>query len=469
MKRILLFAVAGLLMMTANAQWIGQDAGFVKDTLGFYEISVPNKNTAWAVCYDGKFGLNRGRFILDFTRTTDGGATWTPGKMGNDHTLQFSNISAISENEAWVAMNKRFTTGGGLYHTTDGGATWTKSSPDEIFDENSFPNFVHFNTAGPGVADNKGIAMGDPNGGYFEVYTTMNSGKKWKRVPEADLPAALPGEFGWISGYAAVGETIWFGTSAGRMYKTENFGKDWTVHTVDPTGKFVMEIAFNDDKLRGVAHLRNSFGQTFLYSTTDGGVTWTNLGQPANWKSSRITAVPGTNAFVSTAVNNPLFRGSAISYDNGVTWTELERATSKAACRFYDASTGYAGGFFVTGPPRQGGIFKSQIVFEQAAAADEMITANAAMQPEMLSLKSDLLKVYPTPAKNVVTIVLPDALVSNRSVITLLSMNGKVIESTRSSGSKIIQRDVSRLPAGSYTVRITTNTHTISKIITIVR
>jgi photosystem II stability/assembly factor-like uncharacterized protein len=124
--------------------------------------------------------------------------------------------------------------------------------------------------------------------GTLKYIPTNNKGKKWKRVPQADLPATLPNEYGFVSGYAAVKNTIWFGTTRGRMYKSTDFGKTWTVHVVDPAGKFINEIAFNDDMLHGVAHLRGG-GGTFLYSTADGGITWTNLGQPVNWKNSRIT------------------------------------------------------------------------------------------------------------------------------------------------------------------------------------
>ncbi|MEO6542003.1 MAG: T9SS type A sorting domain-containing protein [Ferruginibacter sp.] len=462
MKKIFLASVTMFTMFTVSAQWLEQNAGFTNDTLRFYEMSIPNKNTAWAVCFDFRCGLGCGRFIQDFTRTTDGGATWIPGKMGNDHTIEFSNISAIDENEAWVAMNKRFQTGGGLYHTTDGGITWEKSNPAEIFDENSFPDFVYFKDK------NHGIAMGDPNGGYFEVYTTNNKGKKWKRVPQADLPAALPNEYGFVCGYAAVQNTVWFGTTRGRMYKSTDFGKTWTVHMVDPAGKFINEIAFNDDMVHGVAHLRDNFGQTFLFSTADGGVTWTNLGQPANWKNSRITSVPGTNALISTGISgNPNFRGSAISYDNGTTWTEIERAVNKTVSRFYDAETGYACATFVTGPPLRGGIYKSEIVFQTPPVA---LISNTQPSIDLVKGTVDaMVKVYPSPANNVVNISMDDALVNTNSAISIVSMAGKVLESTLSKGSKVIQMNVSKLPAGIYIVRVEANGSTINKTITITR
>ncbi len=467
MKKFLLSAVSSAFLLTVNAQWRVQDPGFRNDSVGFYEISLPDKNTAWAVCYDGWFGLLSGKPILDFTRTTDGGNTWIPGKVGSDRTLRFSNISAIDGQEAWVAMHKIGTFnpltgagfdigGGGIFHTTDGGLTWEHTSPGELFDNNSVPRFVHFKDR------NHGIAMGDPNGGYFEIYTTNNKGKKWKRVSEDKIPAPLANEVGWISGHYVIGNTIWFGTSAGRMYKSVDFGKNWTVHQVDPLpGTYVNEIAFLDDGLRGVAHLRGR-GRTFVFSTTDGGLTWTNYYQPPNWKNSRLTAVPGTNAFISTAVHgNPIFQGSAVSYDVGQTWTEIDNAADKAVCRFYDANTGYAGGFYVTGHPvvGVGGIFKSEIVFQQA---DEKNRNNM-----VLEVQNEKVKLYPSPARNEINILLQDEFVN--SEIYLVAPDGRIVQSVKSAGKNTVQLNVSNYPAGLYMVRITGKTKTINKPISIVR
>ena len=468
MKKILLLTTTLLLLITVKAQWITQNANFTNDTLGFYEMSLPDANTVWAVCYDGKFGLLSGRPVLDFTRTTNGGNLWTSGKVGNDKSLRFSNISAIDGQEAWVAMHKMdystaplgfigFRKGGGVFHTIDSGITWEHTNPGELFNGNSTPQFVYFKDK------NHGIAVGNPNEGYWEIYRTNNKGKKWKRVASDSIPEPLPNEVGWISGYSAIGNTIWFGTSAGRMYKSNDFGYTWTVHVVDPLpGTAVNEIAFLDNGLTGIAHLRGR-GRTFVFSTTDGGLTWTNYFQPVNWKNSRVTAVPGTSAFISTSTHfNPLFTGSSISYDAGQTWTDIERTAQKAVCRFYDANTGYAGGFFLTGPPLRGGIFKSTIVFQEPAA-QKIDVAN-----EQTSF-DDFAKIYPVPATSVLNISLQDELIKEKSVISILTMDGRMVQSKKSMGAKQVQLNLNGLAKGMYMLQIEAKDQTTRRLFPVVR
>src|SRR5215217_5670895 len=99
MKQTLLFTFFCFSIVTARAQWINQDAGFTNETLGFYEFSIVNENVVWTICYDGVGGLFGQDHVLQFTRTSNGGVTWTPGLMGSDSTLAFSNICALSETE----------------------------------------------------------------------------------------------------------------------------------------------------------------------------------------------------------------------------------------------------------------------------------------------------------------------------------------------------------------------------------
>jgi photosystem II stability/assembly factor-like uncharacterized protein len=480
MKKKLLTAIMILTMFTCHAQWLVQNPGFTKDSVGFYEMSLPDKNTVWAVCYDGKQGLLSGNPVLSFTRTVDGGNTWIPGYVGSDKTLRFSNISAIDGQEAWVAMHKMdystiptlgyvgFGKGGGIFHTTDEGVTWEQTAPGELFDSNSTPRFIYFKDK------NHGIAVGDPNQEYWEIYLTNNKGKKWKRVTSSNIPAPLAGERGWISGYSTIGDTIWFGTTTGRMYKSMDFGKTWAVHTVTlMPGTEVNEIAFLDDGKTGVAHLRNNaIFRTYVFSTTDGGLTWTNYFQPPNWKNSRVTAVPGTNAFVSTSTHgNPAFTGSSVSYDAGQTWAHIDQTAQKAVCRFYDATTGYAGGFHFSGHPFWGtrGIFKSTIVFQIPPSQVTGVTITEKTAPVEKSSTETLVKVYPVPAKDVVAITLDDVLVNRPIAINIINSNGKVVETRSSFAARTIQLNVTTLAPGFYVVQIKSGTEVINKAITIVR
>lgn len=88
---------------------------------------------------------------------------------------------------------------------------------------------------------------------------------------------------------------------------------------------------------------------------------------------------------------------------------------------------------------------------------------------ELDKLTAEQMKVYPTPASDVVHVVLQDVFVKANSVISIISMDGRVLESKTSSGAKTIQLNVGKLPAGVYTVRIVSNAQVTNKLITISR
>ncbi|MBK8854390.1 MAG: hypothetical protein IPN10_09875 [Saprospiraceae bacterium] len=71
--------------------------------------------------------------------------------------------------------------------------------------------------------------MGDPREGEFEIYHTANGGQFWTRVSGDKIPDPLPGEFGYNNDFDVVGNTIWFGTNKGRIYRSSNSGTNWEV------------------------------------------------------------------------------------------------------------------------------------------------------------------------------------------------------------------------------------------------
>ena len=157
-----------------------------------------------------------------YLRTTDGGKNWTVSTITGATGLKGGSISAIDANTAYVAMNSN--TNDGIFKTTDGGLTWVKQG-SAFSGSGGFPNVVHFFDA------NNGVCAGDPRNGYWEIYTTTDGGAFWSRVPSGNIPPPLSGE-GGISGNEArivVGNSFWFSTWAGSLYRTTDRGMTWTV------------------------------------------------------------------------------------------------------------------------------------------------------------------------------------------------------------------------------------------------
>jgi len=142
---IILYTFIGMVLPTIiHAQWIPQATAF-KERRGLWDISIADENTVWALAYRASGGIYAS--VPEFTKTIDGGATWTVGTFPAG--LQWGSISAISDKIAWVMANHIGTGGAAIFKTTDGGRIWRQQGVNEIFDVNSGGNFVHGSWAGP--------------------------------------------------------------------------------------------------------------------------------------------------------------------------------------------------------------------------------------------------------------------------------------------------------------------------------
>ena len=324
----------------ADAQWSSKSSSFSSPHRGIMEMIAVNSKVAWAIAYDGTNAF--GTPINEFTRTTDGGQTWTSGSISNlpdDYLIGLAPVSAsLAYASTLYTLDEGETFNGRILKTTDGGITWTQQTTADgtgIF----FDDIWFFNA-------NEGLVYGDQRDGYFTIYTTADGGNHWVRVPEANMPTDDPEENGYIFSGSAAGDTFWTVSTHGRVWKTSDKGLHWIANATDIT-----EIDFSNIKMRDA--MNGLWGVVDeLYRTTDGGITWNEVTPSGTFFTNDLSYVPGTaSTWVSTGgdVNSEYGAlhgiGSSYSLDDGNTWITIDTGVDHLAVDMVNSYTGFCGGF----------------------------------------------------------------------------------------------------------------------------
>ena len=319
-------------------EWLEQASGFSTASRGINYISIADPNTVWGTAYDGSGGAAN---IQEFTKTTDGGLTWTPGNINVGNTgLGISMITAIDANTAWLAAYP--TAGGqvgGIWKTTDGGSTWNRQNSATYNNAASFTNVVHFWDA------NTGFCQGDPINGEFELYTTTNGGTTWVPVPGGNIPNPNSGnEFGYTRQIDISGNHVWFTTSTGRVYHSADQGLNWNVFNT-PIADFGGAVTAGSAANLSFADANNGLiieNTGDVYKTTNGGTTWNLVTTTGPVYTNSLCYIEGTNTAFSTGAGTPA--GSSYSTDGGTTWTMID-TEQHLFVEFSTPSIGWSGWF----------------------------------------------------------------------------------------------------------------------------
>ncbi len=297
-----------------NAQWVAQPSNI---TPGWYAqfIDAVDTSVVWAIAADPANQLTP---VQEFTKTVDGGNLWIANPINNATGLSPSGIFGLNADTAWSVMFNGTAGGGAILKTIDGGLNWNQQPTAVFAAPAGFPNIVHFFDA-----DN-GVCMGDPNGGYFEIYTTADGGANWIRTPQLNIAAQQAGEFGVTSVYTSWGDsTLWFGTNLGRIYKTTDRGFNWTVASTPYTGLYIGDIAFRDAN-NGIATNGSPGALTDAVRTTDGGATWSLIAaNTAGIGNKVLSYLPGTDStyFLSSP---QVGGGTAFSLTDANSWVLVD-------------------------------------------------------------------------------------------------------------------------------------------------
>ena len=352
-----------------------------------------------------------------------------------------SDIAAIDANTAWIVTAPSDTgpNANKIWKTINGGTSWNQQTSG--YTAGSFANHIYFWDA------NNGWTSGDPLSGKFEMFKTNDGGTSWTPVAGALAPESGD-EFTYVGLKAVVGDNLWVGTSTGRIMRSTDRGTTWAVSpspandfggviTSGSSGSFAFKDANNgllltvdgaDDPLTTSA---------VLYSTSNGGASWTAMAPTGPWYFGDITHVPGTpNTYVSTGINpgtaaepRPEWLGSSYSTDGGQTWTAIDAGSQRGKVDFLNVTTGWAGQFS-DGPGGVKGILK----FNGSLLGVSNNAVKAGLQ------------VYPNPAVDVVSVTAKKSI----EVINIFDMTGKKVKSFKGTN----QVNVSSLAKGTYILQV---------------
>lgn len=177
---------------------------------------------------------------------------------------------------------------GGLLESRDGGRTWS-----------ALP--VRDDAMSMAPADDDSIVIA----GHEVLTASRDGGATWASIP-ADLPSLD------IHGFTrdpADPARMWAYLATGGLWESTDFGAHWTEVRAD---NVVFPLAVRDGsttRLLGV-------DASGLVTSTDGGRTWTTLGQPPTYPITTLAATPDGRTLYAGAPDG-LFR----SGDGGRTWS----------------------------------------------------------------------------------------------------------------------------------------------------
>ena len=308
--------------------WEAQTSGVTHRLRG---VSAVSSQVAWA--------SGAGGTVL---RTVDGGRTWQALRVAGAETLDFRDVDAMSDRIAY-ALSIGAAESSRIYKTIDGGASWelqfADTDPKVFLDAMSFRDDQH------------GVAFSDSVDGQLVILTTAN-GRTWARVPADRLAPALPREGAYAASGTNVAMTagrIWIGTTAGRVLRSLDDGRTWTVAATGlATGASagIFSVAFRD-KDHGVVvggdYRQESAAVDNVAWTADGGTTWSLVKTRGLSGFRSVVAVVGAAAGKSALIAiGPT--GADWSEDDGRTWTPIECQGFDTFSVSRDGRVGWAAG-----------------------------------------------------------------------------------------------------------------------------
>lgn len=447
---ILIFSI--LFSCGLSAQWQSTGDDILDQDHRVWSIKVAPDKSVWVIASYNAFPPT------DQTprvyRSADEGSTWTSSEIPEAVSNRGSDISPIDSSHAFIAL-----TSAGLYQTSNGGQNWEK-----VTSYNYYSLYVHFFNA------QEGWALGF-DGFDLVISVTEDGGQSWidisyhLGIPSGtSLPPFIAGEsvtaitFSTNSAYDYDSESIILGTRKGSYWISNDKGKNWKRNSTPlaDMGLQTINVAMKDETTLMVASCKEqgsygNFTKSVSFTTTDGGVTWTEGNPGVTVAASHY--IPNSDSIFIVVGHDDIGLegqgdvGTVISYDYGKNW-ELIDNTSLVAIDFLDDKTGYGSCCKNSSEAANGQIHKWNL--ELPTSTIEVV-------------QSEKVTIAPNPVSNYLIISLNNEFQSEDLSIEIISANGQLFSITEVKSDEPINLQMTNLPSGFYTLRIKGNRKSVIK------
>ncbi len=256
--------------------------------------------------------------------STNYGSTWIQTSASTNESWQA--IASSADGERLVAVSGF---NGSIYISPDGGLTWNVTSA---------PNTNWYCVASSADGTKLVAGVGKPYRSYAPfgpVYVSTNSGTTW-------LPSSGPIQYWCALASSADGNKVVAaaldstnssnGGLIGHIYISSDSGFTWR-QTTAPGSNVWSSVCSSADGRRLAASSAQEFPNTFgcVFTSPDGGTTWTRSITPNDMWGAIISDATGTNLMLFSGANGKSYR----SADSGTGWLQMVRPTISsqyAAC-----------------------------------------------------------------------------------------------------------------------------------------
>lgn len=294
------------------------------------QIDVVNPQTVFVVGAQGSV-----------FRTTNGGGKWA--QVRSDSDKYYTGVSFVSESEGWVTGNAPPT----ILHTTDAGAHWeSQPVPGEadparirIVDAQhgwavgTLRTILRTDNAGQTWSIQQGGVYADPNNRYplwgidvidaataitvgagVQIQTTTDAGQTWRERGNGSVTTP----FRLVHTDA---DHVWAAASNSEVLYSTDGGVRWSRSIIQITQSCetcsnTSDLSFLDNQ-EGWAVINGLYtGSSWVWHTTDGGVSWESLDVGSTGPLTGIAAIDAKTLVAVSAEQDLIFR----STDGGRSW-----------------------------------------------------------------------------------------------------------------------------------------------------